>query len=325
MSSLWFNLAAIGAGIALLVWGADRFVLGAAALARNLGVSSLVIGLTVVGFGTSAPEMLVSALAALDGNPGVAVGNAIGSNIANIGLILGATALVVPLRVHSGALRREYPLLLGVSLLVPVLAWNLRLDRIDGVILLVLLVGITLLMIHWARHGDSQDPLATETAAEIPEGLDTPRSLLWLALGLVVLLIASRALVWGAVGLAQAFGVSDLVIGLTIVAIGTSLPELAASIAGVLKGEDDIAMGNVLGSNLYNLLAVLSIPALIAPTDLDPEVLRRDLPVMLLMTLAIYFCGRGLHGRQGRIQRWEGALLLIAFAAYQYWLYSETG
>ena len=310
-----FNSLAIFAGLVMLVWSADRFITGAAALANNLGVSPMLIGLTIVGFGTSAPEVLVSAIASLDGNPGLAIGNAIGSNIANIGLILGLTALIVPLSVHSGVLKREYPLLLAVSLISLALMWDGSLDRTDGMILVVLLVLILGWMIRSAKLG-VKDPIAGEFDAEIPHDIPTARALIWLIVGLLILLASSRLLVWGATNIATALGISDVVIGLTIVAIGTSLPELAATIASALKGEDDIAIGNVIGSNLYNILAVLSLPGLLAPGPFLPEILYRDQPTMLLMTIALFLMGYGF-GKQGRINRLEGAILLCAFLGYQ--------
>ena len=321
---MWLETLAILGGIAVLVWGADRFVTGAAALARNLGVSTLIIGLTVVGLGTSAPEILVSAMASLEGNTGLAIGNAVGSNIANIGLILGATALLVPLTVRSGTLRREYPLVLAVSFLAFALLWNQRLEQLDGIILLACLVAITLWMIHIARQGTDGDPLQDDLEAEIPRDMNTGRAVFWLLIGLLALLASSRLLVWGAVEIATALGISDLIIGLTIVAIGTSLPELAASVTGALKGEDDLAIGNVLGSNLYNLLAVLSLPGLIAPGPVSEAVLQRDLPLMLILTIAIFFMSHGRFSPRNRINRLEGALLLLCFAGYQFWLYHSA-
>jgi len=309
------NALAILAGLAVLVWGADRFVSGAAALANNLGVSSMMIGLTIVGFGTSAPEILVSAIASADGNPGLAIGNALGSNIANIGLILGLTALITPLAVHSGVLKREYPLLLAVSLISLALMWDGELDRIDGAILVCLLVGILSWMFHSAKTGTA-DPIAGEFDAEIPHDMPTRKAVIWLVLGLIALLASSRALVWGAANVATALGISDVVIGLTIVAIGTSLPELAASIASALKGEHDIAIGNVIGSNLYNILAVLSLPGLIAPGPFPPEVLYRDQPTMIGLTVMLFLMGYGF-GNQGRINRFEGLVLLCLFIGYQ--------
>jgi len=310
-------------GLVLLVWGADRFVMGAAALARNLGVSPLLIGLTIVGFGTSAPEVLVSGMAALQGNPGLAVGNAVGSNIANIGLILGMTALVAPLLVKSDVLRREYPLLLLVSVGVYLLLLDGRLDQFDGAIMLVGLAATLFWVIRIGKHRAASDPLEQEFEEEIPTDLSTLAASLWFIVGLVVLLVGSRMLVWGAVTIATSFGVSDLVIGLTIVAIGTSLPELAASVMSTIKGEDDIAVGNIIGSNIYNMLGVLCLPGLLSPTGIDQMVLTRDMPLMLALTIALLVMGWG-HKGHGRINRFEGAVLLACFIAYQGWLYIEA-
>jgi cation:H+ antiporter len=264
------NIAAIIAGFALLVWGAERFVTGAAALARNLGVSPMLIGLTIVGFGTSAPEILVSSISAWQGNPGLAIGNALGSNIANIGLILGVTALIAPLTVRSETLKREYPMLLAVCLVAMLLMLDGDLSRLDGGILILGLIILLYGMVRIAR-ADATDPMEKEYEAELPEAMGTGMAVAWFLVGLVTLLLSSRMLVWGAVEIATAMGVSDLVIGLTIVALGTSLPELAAGITSALKNEHDIAIGNIIGSNMYNLLAVLPMPALIAPGIFAPD------------------------------------------------------
>lgn len=321
---MWLQIIAIIGGIAVLVWGADRFVTGAAALAHNLGVSTLIIGLTVVGLGTSAPEMLVSTVAALQGNPQLAVGNAVGSNIANIGLILGATALVIPLQVQSRTLQREYPVVLGASVLTYVLLLNHELSRLDGLLLLAALVAVILWMIRIARRGDARDPLSSGLEEQIPSSMSTGEALLLLFLGLAALLASSRALVWGAVEVATWLGVSDLVIGLTIVAIGTSLPELAASLASALKGEADMAIGNVLGSNLFNLLAVLCLPGLLAPGPVSADVASRDIPVMLVLTGLIFLLSHRHFSPNTRINRIEGGLLLAAFAGYQGLLYTSA-
>ena len=318
---MWIQVAAIIGGFGLLVWGADRFVIGAAASARNLGVSPLLIGLTIVGFGTSAPEMLVSGMAAWNGNAGLGIGNAVGSNIANVGLILGVTALLVPLQVHSVTLRRELPMLLITALAALALLLDGSLDRVDGLVLMAGLAAMLAWVVHLglsARRG--VDPMAAEFAAEIPTDLSTGRALFWLLAGILVLLFASRLLVWGAVGVATWLGVSDLVIGLTIVALGTSLPELAASIASARKGEHDIAIGNVIGSNMFNLLAVLGLPALIQPGAVDRAVLTRDFPVMIGLTLGLMLMARGFH-RAGHISRLEGLVLVGVYCAYQTLLY----
>jgi len=318
------NVVAIIVGFALLVWGADRFVMGAATIARNLGLSPMLIGLTIVGLGTSAPEILVSATASLQGNPGLAIGNALGSNIANIGLILGVTALIVPLTVCSDALRREYPILLAICMLVLVLMLDGALGRLDGAILMASLVLVVFGLARIAlRDRADKDPMAAEYEAEIPEALSTKAAVIWFVVGLGLLLLSSRILVWGAVNIAVSFGISDLVIGLTIVALGTSLPELAASITSALRNQHDIAIGNVIGSNMYNLLAVLSVPGVIMPGVFAPEVLSRDLPVMIGLTLAIFIMGYGFGGN-GRINRFEGLILVLCFVAYQAFLFIEV-
>ncbi|HEB93861.1 MAG TPA: calcium/sodium antiporter [Gammaproteobacteria bacterium] len=313
-------LAIIG-GFALLMWSAERFVLGGSALARNLGVSPLIIGMVVMGFGTSLPEMLVSGIAASNGNPALGIGNAIGSNIANIGLVLGITALIVPLTVASGTLKREYPVLFAVMLLAGVLLWDGDLSRMDGIILFSGFFLVMGWMVWQGMNGrkDSKDPLVVDLETEIPTDMSTGAAVMWGLLGLVILIASSRLLVWGAVEVAQSFGVSDLIIGLTIVAIGTSLPELAASVMSALKGEDDMAVGNVLGSNMFNLLAVLALPGLILPSTLDAALMQRDFPVMIGLTIALFALAYGFRG-PGRINRIEGALLLVAFVAYMAWL-----
>jgi cation:H+ antiporter len=322
---MWMELLAIAGGFVLLTWSADRFVVGASALAYNLNVSPLIIGLTIVSLGTSAPEILVSAVASLQGNGGLAIGNALGSNIINIALILGVTALIVPLKVHSSIVRREMPVLIGVMLLGLMLLLDGRLGQFDGV---VLLSGMALMLL-WMTHigikeKSSHDPISEEFADEVPTNLSMSRASFWIVVGGLCLLGSSKLLVWGAVAIAHAMGVSDLVIGLTIVAMGTSLPELAASVMSALKNEHDIAIGNVIGSNIFNLLAVLGLPGLLNPGPFDAIVLTRDYPVMLGLTVLFFIMAYGFRG-PGRINRFEGALLVLAFAGYQTLLYfSET-
>ena len=311
---------ALLAGFTLLVWGAERFVIGAASTARLLGVSPLMIGLTIVGFGTSAPEILVSTMASLNDNPGLAVGNAIGSNITNIGLILGATAILIPLSVHSGTVRRELPILLGTTVVAWLLLMDGQLDFQDGMILLGGLVFMLTWVIWIGLHSREKDPMGAEYAAEIPTDMSLGSSLFWLLFGIVVLVVSSRMLVWGAVGIAEAYGVSDLVIGLTIVALGTSLPELAASIASAVKNEPDIAIGNIIGSNMFNLLAVLGIPGLLRPSAVDTAVMSRDMPILLSLTVALLLMAWGFRG-EGRINRLEGVILLTCYIGYQSLLY----
>jgi len=317
------SVGALVVGLALLVWGSDRFVLGAAATARNLGVPSLIVGLTVVGIGTSAPEILVSAVAALDGNPGLAIGNAFGSNIANIGLVAGVTALVAPLAVRSQTLKREFPIMVVVMLLAWLLLADHTLGRLDGAVLMAAFVAVLVVMVvigRRARH--TGDPLEAQQREELAGEMGIGRALLWILVGLLTLLLGSRAIVWGAVNIAHALGVSDVIIGLTVVAIGTSLPELGASVAGVLKGESDIAIGNVIGSNIFNMLPVLAMPGLLAPSTVPNGILRRDLPIMLGFSVALLVMAVGWRG-EGRVNRLEGAALLLAFCAYQAYLYGS--
>ncbi|MGB1109088.1 MAG: calcium/sodium antiporter [Gammaproteobacteria bacterium] len=315
-------LAAIAClfGFGILIWGADRFVIGAAVSARLLGVSTLIIGLVVVGFGTSAPELLVSATASLAGNGGLAVGNALGSNISNIALVLGATALISPLSLRSETLRREYPILLLVTLLTFGLVLDGNLGRFDGVLLVAALIVILIVLAQLAKNSDSVDPLPEELDQEIPSDMTGRQASVQLLIGLASLMIGSKALVWGASTIASALGVSDLVIGLTIVAVGTSLPELAAGIASARKGEDDLVIGNVIGSNLFNTLGVLGIPGLLAPMTVGNDVLQRDFPLVIGATLALFLLARGWRGNAS-LGRVAGTILLCCFLAYQGHLY----
>ena len=318
---MWMELLAIAGGFVLLTWSADRFVVGASALAYNLNIPPLIIGLTIVSLGTSAPEILVSGVASLQGNSGLAIGNALGSNITNIALILGITALIMPLNVHSSIVRRELPVLLGVMLLALMLLLDGTLERLDGIILLT---GIPF-MLAWMAHigmkeKSSHDPMSEEFADEVPTDMTMAKAGFWTLVGALCLVASSKILVWGAVSIAQAIGVSDLVIGLTIVALGTSLPELAASVMSVLKNEHDIAIGNVIGSNIFNLLAVLGLPGLLSPGPVDTGVLMRDYPVMIGLTVALFVMAYGFRG-PGRLNRIEGTLLVTAFGGYQTLLY----
>lgn len=311
------SLAAVAAGLILLTYSADRFVLGAASIARVLGAPPLLIGITIVGIGTSAPEVLVSLSASFSGAPSIAVGNAVGSNITNLALVLGVTALISPLAVASGILKRELPLVLIVSLLAYYLCSDLILSRVEGAVLFVGFLGMLGWMVSLARSGTSDDPMIAELSEhENDAQLPKSKAWMWVAFGMIMLPASAQLLVWGASEIARTFGIPDLVIGLTIVAIGTSLPELAASVASALRGEAELALGNVLGSNLFNILLVLGLPGLIAAPALDSELLARDLPVMLGLTVATLIMAFGWRG-PGRISRLEGGLLLAAFAAYE--------
>lgn len=308
-------VAAILVGLALLVWSADRFIDGSVDLARQLGMSPLLIGMAVVGLGTSAPEIAVSTLAALDGAPGMALGNAYGSNIANIGLILGLTALISPICVHSRILKRELPLLLAVTAIAIALLADQALERWDAAILLLLLLGfLGWTFVESLRGRD--DSLNAELSVELAaQPMTTRLALFWVVTGLTLLLVSSRMLVWGAVSIAESLGVSDLIIGLTVIAIGTSLPELAASLIAVRKGEHDIVLGNIVGSNLFNTLAVVGIASAIQPLQVPPEALSRDVPVMAALTIALLAVSFGFRG-PGRINRVAGGLLLLCYCLY---------
>jgi len=317
------NIFAVLAGFGLLIWGADRFVAGASATASNMGVSPLIIGLTIVGFGTSAPEMLVSGLAAWYGNPGISVGNAIGSNITNVGLVLGITALVMPVSVHSDVLRREFPLLFLFMVLALWLISDHYLSFADGIILIAGMFAMITWVVMIGLRSRKTDPLKTEYEDELAETptMSTGIATLWLIIGILVLLAGSRGVVWGASNIAVAMGISDLVIGLTIIAIGTSLPELAASVTCVLKGEHDIAVGNVVGSNMFNLLGVLGLPGLIHPFQIPAEALSRDYGVMVILTILLFAMSFGMKKNTGRINRFEGGALLAVWCGYMGWIY----
>ena len=321
MQQIVLFIIAIIAGLGVMGWSADRLVSGASWLARSFDVSPMIIGLTIVAFGTSAPEMLVSAMAAWQGNSGIGIGNAVGSNIANMTLVLGVAALITPLSVRSQTLNREFPLMLLVMLAALLLIWDGVLSRLDGLLLLAGMTMLVFLTIHLARSARPDDPLEAEFAAEVPIAVSGEQNGWLLLSGLVLLLISSRLLVWGAVGIAQTFGVSDLLIGLTIVAVGTSLPELAASVTAARKGEHDIAVGTVIGSNLFNILAVLGIVGVVGPGGFDEAVLTRDFPLMIGLAVALYLMSRGLRKPgYGSIERWAGGMLVAMFAAYQAWI-----
>ncbi|MBR9873797.1 calcium/sodium antiporter [Vibrio sp. J1-1] len=308
-------------GLVLLVWSADKLVFGSAAIARNVGISPLVIGMTILAMGSSAPEMMVSATAALDGKTDTAVGNVLGSNIANIALILGITALIKPLSISSGVIRRELPLMIAVTLLAGLILWNNHLGFYEGALLFVLFGAFLFVMLQISRkEKKSGDAFLDDQESEIPEGVSNSKAAIWVVLGLVLLPVSANILVDNAVIIAKHFGMSDLVIGLTIIAIGTSLPELAASLAGVLKGEDDMAVGNIIGSNVFNILAVMGIPGIINPSMLSEYAMGRDFWVMLgVSLLLVAMC----LGRSRSINRVEGAVLFTCFIGYQVYLFAN--
>ncbi|WP_116368571.1 calcium/sodium antiporter [Parahaliea mediterranea] len=315
---------AILLGFIILIWSADLFVAGAASIAENLGLSPALIGLTIVSIGTSAPEILVSFTAAMAGAGELAIGNAIGSNIANIGLVLGVTLVAVPIVVRADCVRQELPALLAVTAGVAVLILDGELSRLDGWLMLASLALILYLMVR--RQGADSPLLDAGEGEELPH-LAMGRAWLTFALGLALLIASSRMLVWGATEVALFLGVSKLVIGLTIVAIGTSLPELAATVASSLRGHTEIAVGNVIGSNLFNLLAVMAIPGIILPEQLDAHVLPRDYASMagLTVVLALVLLWGRHHPRSGDgrayLGRGVGALFVALYAGYYYWLY----
>ncbi len=310
---------AILIGLPVLLWSASKFVGGAAAVANHFGVSPLLIGMLIIGFGTSAPEIIVSIFAAIQGNSGIALGNAYGSNIANIMLILGLTALMSPIAVRSEIIKKELPVLLGITFFA---AWQLldqQVSKDDAFSLL----GLFVLLISWSIwHGmqGSKDALADEYSEELNTTEGTVKThVIWLIAGLLLLVASSRMLVWGAVEVAGFFGVSDTIIGLTVIAIGTSLPELASSLIAVKKGEHDLALGNVIGSNMFNTLAVVGIAGTIQPMAVSADFLYRDVIVMLAATVALFVFCIGIK-RQGRLNRLEGGVLVAAYTGYTYWL-----
>ncbi len=308
-------------GLVLLVWSADKLVFGSAAIARNVGISPLVIGMTILAMGSSAPEMMVSATAAWDGKTDTAVGNVLGSNIANIALILGITALIKPLSISSAVIRRELPLMIAVTVLAGILLWNSHLGFYEGVLLFVLFGAFLFAMLQISRKEQkSGDAFLEDQESEIPQGVSNPKAIMWVVIGLILLPLAASLLVDNAIIIAKHFGMSDLVIGLTIIAIGTSLPELAASLAGVLKGEDDMAVGNIIGSNVFNILAVMGLPGIINPSTLSEYAMGRDFWVMLgVSLLLVAMC----LGKSRSINRLEGAILFTCFLGYQVYLFAN--
>jgi cation:H+ antiporter len=305
----------------VLSWGADRFVFGASVLAKNIGVSPMIIGLTIVAMGSSAPEIMIAATASFNGNIDTAVGNALGSNITNIALVLGLTALLKPLSIASSTLKKEMPVLLLVSLLAVYFLSDHLLLKIEGIILITLFFAVIGGLTWVSFNMEKGDPLQPETENEIPSGVSTSIAVMWLIVGMILLPTSAYFMVDSAEVIARYFGLSELVIGLTIIAIGTSLPELAACIAGVLKNEDDLALGNIIGSNIFNLLAVLAMPGLIAPGVIDENAATRDSYVMLGLTILLIVFSFNLKGSRC-INRMEGMCLITCFCAYQYLLFS---
>jgi len=311
-----------------LVWSADKFVLGASSLAKNLGVSPMIIGLTIVAMGSSAPEMMVAAAASYQGNPDTAIGNAIGSNITNIALVLGFTLLVKPLVVSSSTIKQELPLLLLLTLLCYYILSDDFFSLTEGIVLMISFFSFISLLLFKAikqrNNNTIDDPMILEAEHEIPESTTTGKSIFWLVFGISLLVLSASYLVDSAIFIAKEFGISDLVIGLTVIAIGTSLPELAASIASIMKNEDDLAMGNIVGSNIFNILAVLPFAGIIAPGAINPQAALRDAPIMLAITGLLFLLCFSRKSGFFRLTRIKGALLLVCFFAYQILLFSQT-
>jgi len=310
-------------GLLFLIWGADRFVHGAAATARNLGIPPLLIGLTIVALATSSPEILVSVVASLRGEPDLAIGNAIGSNIANIGLVLGVVALLRPVELKSATLRREMPALLAVTLLTVSLFLDSYLGRVDGLVLLAGLVIVMIWLIRLGFRSSAGDPLQAEFDAEIPKHMSMRVAILWLVVGIATLLLGAHWMVDGAIDIAKILGVSEVVIGITMVALATSIPELAVSVVSAFRGEYGLAIGNIVGSNIFNLLAVIGIAATIQPAALPPSVLSLHIFVMVAFTLVLFAMTYEYEGR-GQITRFEGLALLAAYVAYQGYVVAQN-
>ena len=321
MMSLYLPIGALVAGMLGLIWGADKFVAGSASLARSIGISSLVVGLTVVSIGTSAPEIIVSINAALQDSAELAVGNALGSNLANIGLVLGITLLIAPIPIQKALLKQEGLILLLVTVFAGICLYNSFLGRIESSLLILLVVP---LLFFAAKYKKNQ---AESSENQIIQSLNTKAALLSFVIGLATLLLSSELTVWGAKSIAISMGISELVIGLTIIAIGTSLPELAASAISALRGHHDIAVGNIIGSNLFNLLLVMGSAGAISPIALDNQVFSRDYMAMALLTLLmLLFMVYAVQKSNGRakLPKIAGLVLLIAYCLYYVLLWCST-
>jgi len=317
MPDILLPIIALLAGFALLIWSADEFTENGAKIANIFKVSPLIIGLLIFGFGTSAPEMLVSGLAAIDGNTGLSIGNAVGSNIFNIALVLGVSAIISPIEVRGDILKKEWVFLMIATLIAGLLLWDLRLDAIDGLVLITLLVLFLTYTFKMSKNNQNHEFDEFEQTIDKSQ---TTKTWAMLLIGLIVLISSAKLVVWGGIEVAQAFGVSDLIIGLTVVALGTSLPELAVSIASVLKKQFEMVVGNVIGSNLFNTIAVLAIPGLIHPSDVALEVIERDYPIMLLLTVLLFIVSYKFS-KKHIINRFEGFALVSVFSFYMWQLF----
>ena len=319
---MWLAVIAILSGLAILVWSADVFIDGATTLAKKFSVPSFLIGVLILGIGTSAPEMVVSVLAAIEGSPELALGNAYGSNIINIALVLGATVLISPIIIRKAIVKRDLPILVGITAIA---AWQLRdgaLSAIDGIVLVVLLIAVLGMQIFLSlREGyhEHEDDVVTEIDEEKAEQ-SVARGLGSLFIGILMLVVSSRAIVWGAVELATFWGLSELIIGLTIVAVGTSLPELVSSLSAARKGEHDMALGNIIGSNIFNTLGVVGLAALIAPITVNPVILSRDVLTMGAITLLLVALCVYVYMTKRKFGRLSGTTLVLFFVGYTGWL-----
>ncbi|WP_373767354.1 calcium/sodium antiporter [Glaesserella sp.] len=319
-------LAIIG-GLIILVWSADRFVDGSASTARHFGMPPLLIGIVIIGFGTSAPEMIVSASSAMQGASGIALGNAYGSNITNIALILGVTAMIRPITVHSAVIYKELPILLVITFFSAYLLYDATVTRMEAVVLLAIFAVYMLWTIALGIKSRNDSIAKSESLEDDNFKMPIGKALFWIVIGLTLLVISSQLLVWGAIEVARFFGVSDLIIGLTIVAVGTSLPEFASSIVAARKGESDLALGNIVGSNLFNALAVVGVAGVIEPMQVSPEVFSRDMLVMTAVTILLFFFAYSFKrrpGRLGRINHVEGAIFLLGYIAYSVYLFQTA-
>ena len=308
-------IIAVIIGLAVLVWSADTFIDGATSLAVRFNMPSFLIGVVILGIGTSAPELVVSALAAVAGSPDLALGNAYGSNIINITLVLGVTAFISPILIRANVIRHDLILLLAVTALAAFQLLDGNLSLTDGIVLIASLIGVLLIQIFLSLRNN----IAADVDA--PKDINIAKALTTLTLGLVLLIVSSRSIVWGAVELATLWGMSELLIGLTIVAIGTSLPELVASVAAARRGEHDMALGNVIGSNLFNTLGVVGVATVISPIkNVAPEILSRDVLMMAGVTLLLFVLAIIAYNRQGEMKLGSGLVLILTFIGYSVWL-----
>ncbi len=308
------HVGLIISGLILLIWGSDRFVYGSSALARNFGVTPLLIGLTIVAFATSAPEILVSIISAIQREPGIAYGNALGSNIINIGLILGLTAAIRPIPIES-TLNKKMQILLTISIVIALLFLDASISRLDGIIMLLGLIVTMFWFVKIETRFASKKPVKIDSESDCSKNISIKLTILWLSLGLLALLIGADLLVDGAIGVARTLNISEIIIGITIVALGTSLPELSISIVSAIKGEYGLAIGNIVGSNIYNLLAVIGAAAVIYPSDIDYRVLSFHFLIMIIFTIALFFMTYKFNNKT-LLSRAKGALLVFGFTAY---------